>query len=90
MARVRAETVLGDADGVLAEPRRLLRPHPLGEPGDEIVAAEDERTVVGKLLDVSEVPLAHLDVAPDQRERLCAELEDRRTVFVHRIVARGD
>jgi hypothetical protein len=90
MPPVRAEQLLGDADGVLTEPRRLLRPHPLGDPGDEVVAAtDDDTTVVGELLDVSEVPLAHLDVGADRRERLCAELGDRRTVFVHEVTPRG-
>jgi hypothetical protein len=90
MARVRAANLLGSAEGLLSNPERLLRPHPLGEPGDEIVAAEDDGTVVGRLIDVSEVPLAHLDVDPDERERLCTEIEDRRTVFVHEVATRGD
>ena len=90
MGQVRAESLLGSAEDVLSEPRRLFRPHPLGEPGDEVVAAEGDNTVVGRLLDVSEVPLAHLDVDPETRERLCSELGDRRTVFVHEVVARGD
>lgn len=90
MGQVRADNLLGGADGVLTGPRRLFRPHPLGDPGDEIVAADGDDTVVGRLVDVSEVPLAHLDVAPEIRERLCTELTDRRTVYVHEVVARGD
>ena len=91
MGHVRADSLLDpDSEGVLAEPRRLFRPHPLGEPGDQIVAADGEDTVVGRLVDVTEVPLAHLDLSPDTRERLCAELGDRRTVFVHEVAARGE
>lgn len=90
MGQVRADSLLGTADGVLEEPRRLFRPHPLGEPGDEIVAADGDETLVGQLLDVTEVPLAHLDVPADTRERLCTELGDDRTVFVHEIAPRGD
>ena len=90
MGQLRADSLLGAADGVLEEPRRLFRPHSLGEPGDEVVAADGDETVVGELVDVTEVPLAHLDVTPDTRERLCAELGDDRTVFVHEIAPRGD
>ena len=90
MGQVRADSLLGAADGVLDEPTRLFRPHPLGEPGDEVVAADGDETLVGQLLDVTQVPLAHLDVAPDTRERLCTELGDDRTVFVHEIATRGD
>lgn len=90
MGQVRADSLLGAADGVFDEPRRLFRPHPLGEPGDEVVAADGDETFVGQLLDVTEVPLAHLDVAPDTRERLCTELGDDRTVFVHEVTPRGD
>ena len=91
MGQVRADSLLdADGEGVLAEPRRLFRPHPLGEPGDQVVAADGDDTVVGRLVDVTEVPFAHLDLSPDTRERLCADLGDRRTVFVHEIAARGE
>jgi hypothetical protein len=85
MARVRAETVLGNGDCVLEEPERLVRPHRLGDPGDEVVAADGDGTVVGRLVDVAEVPITHLELEADERERLSESLGDDRTVFVHRL-----
>lgn len=78
MARVRAEALLGGASGLLDEPRRYVRTERLGDPG-EVLSGE----ITGRLLDVEETPLAHLDLAPDVRERFCEALGEDRTVFVH-------
>lgn len=70
---------------MFTEPRRLLRAHRLGEPGDEIVAVDDDETVTARLADVQEVRLTHLDLDPAQRERLCSGAEPCETVFVHEL-----
>lgn len=78
MARLRAEALLGGAEDLLSTPRRIVDHRRLGDPGDA-VGSDDG----GTLLRVEEVPLAHVDVAPDVRERLCQLLDGDRTVFVH-------
>lgn len=78
MPRVRADALLGGADGLLTEPRRYVRTERLGNPGDVLGGDID-----GRLVAVEELPLAHLDLPPDERERLCHDLGGRRTVFVH-------
>jgi hypothetical protein len=85
MARVRAETVVGNGDCVLEEPDRLVRPHRLGDPGDEVVAADGDGTIVGRLVEVAEVPITHIEMEPGERERLSESLGDDRMVFVHRL-----
>lgn len=78
MARLRAEALLGGAEDLLSQPRRIVDHRRLGAPGDSVGADGG-----GTLLRVEEVPLAHVDVAPDVRERLCHLLDDEYTVFVH-------
>ncbi|WP_435124953.1 hypothetical protein [Halobaculum sp. D14] len=78
MPQVRAEALLGGADELLEEPRRVVDPNRLGDPGD--VLGDGARLVA-----VEEVPLAHLDLAPDERERLPHLLGDRRTIYVHHV-----
>ena len=80
MARVRGGALLGGASSLLDEPRRYVRTERLGDPGDLLSLSGE---VVGRLLAVEEEPLAHVDIAPDVRERLCQAVGDRRTVFVH-------
>lgn len=85
MRRVPANTLTGNGESVLAEPRRLLRAHRLGEPGEEIVAADGDETVVARIDEIREVRLTHLDLAPAERERLCSGSQPCDTVFVHRL-----
>ncbi|MFC6786149.1 hypothetical protein ACFQFH_09690 [Halobaculum halobium] len=79
MARLRAEALLGGAEDLLSPPRRIVDHRRLGDPGDP-VGSDDG---AGTLLRVEEVPLVHVDVAPDARERLSQLLDGGRTVFVH-------
>ncbi|MFC7096568.1 hypothetical protein [Halobaculum marinum] len=81
MARLRAEALLGGAEDLLSQPRRIVDHRRLGEPGDPLGLPDGG--VVGKLLRVEEIPLAHVNVGPDVRERLCQLLDGERTVFVH-------
>jgi len=86
MARFRAEALVGGAEGLLSQPRRIVDHRRLGAPGDTIDAdADADIDGGGKLLRVEEVPLAHVDVEPDVRERLCQLLDDEYTVFVHHV-----
>ncbi|UIO99277.1 hypothetical protein Hbl1158_12155 [Halobaculum sp. CBA1158] len=81
MVRLRAEALLGGAEGLLSRPRRIVDHRRLGEPGESITGGDGG--AVGRLSRVEEVPLAHVDVDPDVRERLCHLLGNDRTVFVH-------
>ena len=81
MARLGAEALLGSAGDPLSRPRCIVDHRRLGEPGDPL-GLPDGGTV-GELLRVEEVPLAHVDVEPDVRERLCHLLDGERTVFLH-------
>lgn len=88
MARLRAEALVGGAEDLLSQPRRIVDHRRLGAPGDTIDADADADADIdggGKLLRVEEVPLAHVDVEPDVRERLCQILDDEYTVFVHHV-----
>ncbi|WP_277555380.1 hypothetical protein [Halobaculum limi] len=80
MARLRAEALLGGAEDLLSQPRCVVDHRRLGEPGE---AFGGDDGLIGRLLRVEEVPLAHVDVDPDVRERLCHLLDGKRTVFVH-------
>ena len=78
MSRARADALLGGADGLLDEPRQYVRTERLGEPGDVLDGEID-----GRLVAVELVPIAHVDLPPDERERLCHALDGRRRVYVH-------
>ncbi|WP_284013441.1 hypothetical protein [Halobaculum litoreum] len=80
MVRLGADTLVGGGEDPLARPRCVVDRRRLGEPGDTLGLAEGG---VAELLRVEEVPLAHVDVAPDLRERLCHLLDGERTVFLH-------
>ncbi|QZX98652.1 hypothetical protein [Halobaculum rubrum] len=78
MARLRAEALVGGAEDLLSQPRCIVDHRRLGTPGDSVDADGG-----GTLLRVEEMPLSHVDVDPDVRERLSHLLDDEHTVFVH-------
>ncbi|WP_435062779.1 hypothetical protein [Halobaculum sp. EA56] len=91
MARLRAEALLGGAEDLLSQPCRIVDHRRLGDPGESLDARDVGDAVggcrrddlIGRLLRVERVPLSHVDVDPDVRERLCHLLDGDRTVFVH-------
>ncbi|MFC7069134.1 hypothetical protein [Halobaculum lipolyticum] len=81
MVRLGTEDLRWGAGDLLSRPRCIVDHRRLGDPGDPFDLPGGH--AIGELLRVEEVPLAHVDVAPDVRERLCQLLDGERTVFLH-------